>query len=266
MQPKKVFPIHFSGARTTMKIVNSLAKEFAAPSEQYDLLGYRPVEDMTVPSDSLAIVGMPVYAGRIPGIGRERLLRFKGDNTPAIAVAVYGNRAYDDALAELTDLLTTNGFHVFAAAAFVAEHSIFPAVAAGRPDEADMEKIAEFAKLCLDRLSKDALGSQTVAVKGNRPYVVPKPGSGLQPTVDPKTCIRCGACEKICPTGSLLMPPEKGPVEKDSTLCIPCSACVKVCPNQTMAYRGDQYQAFSKVFGEKNAARKEPEWFLSTAD
>lgn len=37
--------------------------------------------------------------------------------TPAIAVCVYGNRDYDDALIELKDAIEANGFKTVAAAA-----------------------------------------------------------------------------------------------------------------------------------------------------
>lgn len=63
-----------------------------------------------------------------------------------MAVVVYGNRDYEDALLELHDILSENGFVVVAAGAFVARHSIFPDVAAGRPDRDDLDRMAEFAE------------------------------------------------------------------------------------------------------------------------
>lgn len=45
----------------------------------------------------------------------------KGNNTPAIIAAVYGNRHYDDALLQMKDILTEQGFYVIAAGAFIAE-------------------------------------------------------------------------------------------------------------------------------------------------
>ena len=66
------------------------------------------------------LVVMPVYGGRLPAIAVQRLREIRGNDSPAIAVVVYGNRAYDDALLELRDILTANGFKVVAAAAFIA--------------------------------------------------------------------------------------------------------------------------------------------------
>lgn len=36
------------------------------------------------------MVGIPVYAGRVPAMAVERIRRFKGEGTAAVAVALYG--------------------------------------------------------------------------------------------------------------------------------------------------------------------------------
>jgi hypothetical protein len=81
-----------------------------------------PVAAESVSAPLLAVV--PVYGGRVPEVALERLRALKGNGGPAIAVVVYGNRAYEDALLELHTELTANGYKVIAAAAFIAEHSI----------------------------------------------------------------------------------------------------------------------------------------------
>ena len=50
-------------------------------------------------------------------------MRLQAHNTPAVCVVVYGNRAYDDALLELKDILTERGCRPIAGAAFIGEHS-----------------------------------------------------------------------------------------------------------------------------------------------
>ena len=47
--------------------------------------------------DELVIAGMPVYYGRIPSLFHEGL-PLRGEGTPFVPVAVYGNRHYDDAV------------------------------------------------------------------------------------------------------------------------------------------------------------------------
>ena len=95
----------------------------------------------------LAIIGSPVYAGRLPGTMTSRFELIKGYATPAVIVVVYGNRAYEDALLELNDLVSGAGFTPIAAAAFIGEHSYatkeFP-IAVGRLDEEDLKKARAF--------------------------------------------------------------------------------------------------------------------------
>lgn len=47
--------------------------------------------------------------------------------------------------------------------------------------------------------------------------------------VDHETCIGCGACTGVCPTGSLTLNDEGKAVCEEST-CIDCGACVGTCP------------------------------------
>ena len=49
---------------------------------------------------------MPVYAGRVPALAVERLKGIKTSGVKCVIVAVYGNRAYKDALVEMHDVAT----------------------------------------------------------------------------------------------------------------------------------------------------------------
>lgn len=59
----------------------------------------------------------------------------------AVTVAVYGNRAYEDALLELNDCVQAQGFCPLASAALLAEHSMCRQVAAGRPNAQDAQRL-----------------------------------------------------------------------------------------------------------------------------
>ena len=124
--------IYFSPSSTTKKVVEQIANNFSQEKETYDLLNFNSEKEFS--NEDIAIVGMPVFAGRIPKSARKRLEKIKGNNTPAIAVANYGNAHVTDALLELVDLLEENKFNVVAAATTVSHHSIFDGVAVGRPD------------------------------------------------------------------------------------------------------------------------------------
>ena len=159
-----VTKIYFSPSGTTKKVVNQIAGNFADKNEEiYDLLTFNSSKEFK--PDDIAIVGMPVFAGRIPKTGRDRLSKLKGDNTPAIAVVNYGNAHVTDALLELVELLKENNFNVVAAGTTISHHSIFDGVAVGRPDASDIEKINEFAEKCIEKIdANESLTSEIPAV------------------------------------------------------------------------------------------------------
>ena len=137
----KITTVYFSATYTTHRIVGHLAKRLSEEVTECDITNNAPTGEIVIPKDELLIVGIPVYAGRVPKMAVDRIRQFKGEGTPAIAVAVYGNRHYDDALLELSDLLSENGFQLISAGAFIAQHSIFPKVGTHRPDADDYQQM-----------------------------------------------------------------------------------------------------------------------------
>ena len=141
-------------------------------------------EDPVPLGDSLVVAAAPVYGGRLAETAVKRFSRLKGSGTPAVAIVLYGNRDYEDALVELQDLLEDAGFKVVAAAAFIGEHSYSrPAmpVAEGRPDSADIASAVKFG---------EGRGSQTVFLSRLRTSV--RQG---QPSVQDKgTACAAGSC------------------------------------------------------------------------
>ena len=88
-------------------------------------IGRIDIED----ADDIVVFVAPVYAGRVPALAAERFLTVNGHGQKAAAIAVYGNRDYDDALVEMCDIISARGFKLIAAGAFIAQHCIFPKVA-----------------------------------------------------------------------------------------------------------------------------------------
>ncbi|MCH5277517.1 MAG: 4Fe-4S dicluster domain-containing protein [Desulfovibrionaceae bacterium] len=270
MRINSVELVSFSPTGGTRRIVEWIGEALRAslPDEPrivaHDLLRQPPRQDCALPQGSLLVAGMPVYGGRIPPHCLPLLRRFKSRNAPALAVAVYGNRDYEDALLELRNALGGSGFVVTGAAAFISRHSVFPQVAADRPDAADQRVAEDFARRSAERLmSLDGLSRELkIAVKGNAPYKELKPG-GPRPDVDHAKCARCGACVTICPVKALTMSGEAdASVARDPDLCMGCAACIQVCPAGAQGWRGPQYDAMSAMFAEKFAARREPEIFV----
>lgn len=250
----KVIKVYFSPSGTTKKVVDNIASNFAQEKETYDLLNFNSEKEFS--DDDIVIVGMPVFAGRIPKSGRERLSKFKGNNTPAIAVVNYGNAHVTDSLLETVELLNENNFNVVAAASTVSHHSIFDGVAQGRPDSADIEKINDFSKKCMKKIeSGEGLKSD---IPGNKPYVDYK----QLPFVvgcDETLCAFCYDCVSICPEKAI---PDDDPVDTDLDLCSRCTACIHICPEDARMFTGEAFEAKKPEFEQANSERKEPEFFL----
>lgn len=214
-----------------------------------------PVPGIPVPEGAVVLAAVPVFGGRVPAVALERLAALKGSG-PAVAVAVYGNRAYEDALLELKDALTAGGFQVAAAAAFVAQHSIAPTIARGRPDAADLDSAAAFGRAVLDKLAGPA-PLTPVTVPGKSLYKDWK-GVSFHPAAGER-CISCGLCAARCPVGAI---PSGQPSQTDPERCIACMRCVSLCPRQARSIPAAALQATTAMLEEKAGVPRQPEWFL----
>ncbi|MBQ2666548.1 ferredoxin [Methanobrevibacter sp.] len=249
-----IVEIFFSPSGTTQKVADHIAGNFDGKKENCNLLIYNGEKELE--SDDVAIVAMPVFAGRIPKTARERLSKIKANDTPAIAVVNYGNAHVSDSLLELVELLKENEFNVIAAASTVSHHSIFDGVAVGRPDSSDLEKIDEFSKRCMEKIESEE--SLSCEIPGNRPYVDYK----QLPFVigcDETLCAFCYDCVSICPEQAIA---EDDPIETDLDSCSRCTACISICPEDARSFIGDAFEAKKPEFEKANAERKEPEFYL----
>ncbi|MBQ6813272.1 MAG: 4Fe-4S binding protein [Methanobrevibacter sp.] len=250
----KITNIFFSPSGTTKKVLEILSGNFDGEKVICDLLYFNDNNEFG--SDDIVIVGMPVFAGRIPKTARERLSKLSGDNTKAIAVVNYGNAHVTDALVELVDLLKENSFNVIAAASTVSHHSIFDGVAVGRPDEEDIEKINEFGQKCVERIeSGESLESE---LPGNRPYTDYKQLPFVV-SCDESKCVFCLECVSVCPEGAI---PDDDPADVDLDLCSRCTSCIHICPENARGFTGDAFEAKKPAFESANSERKEPEFYF----
>lgn len=129
-----IHQITFSPTGGTRRVSELLCKGITDKSHTTELCTKE--KDFIPPSiatDDLAVISMPVYAGRVPALAVERLKKIKSSGAKCIIIAVYGNRAYEDALVEMQDIATETGFQVVAAVAAIAEHSICREYATGAP-------------------------------------------------------------------------------------------------------------------------------------
>lgn len=217
-----VYCMYFSPCGSTESIAREAAETLDMDCFPVNLTN-RECYQPTFTADDLVVVAGPVYGGRIPGPMTDKLKKMQGNGAKALALVVYGNRAYEDALLETVDTLEASGFKPIAGGAFIARHVFVPEVAQGRPNEDDFKEVAKLARAFAEKAQTGT--TETIRVPGNRPY---RQGmtTVVTPTVSMADCRRCGVCVNACPTGAI---DKTSPDIVDKNLCINCMRCVECC-------------------------------------
>lgn len=240
MKIEKVWALCYSATGTTERTVKTLAEELAAklerPMEQLSFT--KPMErtrEYYFQETDLVVVGSPTYAGKLPNkIMPDYQKRLHGNGALAVPVVTFGNRSYDNALAELCAVLEANGFHTVAAGAFVSQHAMTDELGYGRPGWSDQFEMKGFAGSVALKVRGLAEVPDPVQVPGdpNAPYYVPKGTNGepvnflkAKPKTHQKKCTNCGACARLCPMGAIDL---KNFSNVPGT-CIKCQRCVRKC-------------------------------------
>ena len=241
MKINTVHLVYYSATGNTENVARTvgetLAKQLGAGLEAHDYtLPAAREATLSFAAGDLVVAATPVYAGRVP----NKLLpyvqeKLEGNGALAVPVVTFGNRNFDNGLAELCHELEAHGFHTVAAAGVPTEHVFSAKLATGRPNEEDKQALSAFAA----KVAEQIVGMETVPapvqVRGEfpAPYYTPL-GTDGKPAVflkaKPKThedlCTKCGLCVQSCPMGSI--DGEDPSLVKG--ICIKCQACVKKCP------------------------------------
>ena len=269
MQPKRVQCLFFSpcGSVKAYAIAVSEAAAQAAglPLQLMDLtLPAARQQPLSFAPDTLTVAAFPVYAGRLPNRLLPDLNRLlSGGCGPAVALAVYGNRSVDDALMELSQLLTLHGFTPIAGAALVAQHAFAPSLAPGRPDARDLAAARSFGA----RLPALADVPAPLSLPGNDPigpYYQPKGLDGAptvflkaKPITDPTVCTGCGLCAAACPVAAI----DPAAPANVPGVCIKCQACLQVCPQAAKHWEDPAFLSHKAALERDFTQRRENAFF-----
>lgn len=280
MTPASVYTLFFSPtgttARTADAIAAALARDTARPDASIPVrridLTHAAAAPVTLPPDAVAVIAVPVYGGHVPPLAAERMKQVRGTQTPAVIVAVYGNRAFEKAPAELAALAAAQGFRPVAAGAFIGEHSYsLPAtpIAAGRPDADDLARAAAFGAAVRQKLASAKADEAPATVDVHRLKAPATPLWPLLrfivfalgylrrqkrhpvvylPVTNADLCTLCGRCAAVCPTEAIRRGDE---LHTDPARCIRCCACVKGCPVGARTFDTPFAAALARNFGKR---------------
>jgi ferredoxin len=258
--------IYFSPTRTTQKVLEGISSGLPMDSVEFVDLTCMPAGSLKLDEikSQLAIIGVPVYAGRVPTVAARRLLRLTARNAPAVVVVVYGNREFEDALLELKDLAQKAGFSPIAGGAFIGEHSFSTEnqpIAPDRPDRDDMAAARAFGEKIHRKLLqiKELDDLPPLQVPGNRPHRERTHHPPLSPITLKDTCTLCGNCATACPMEAIRV---EEMVETDPQRCILCCACVKGCPTQSRVMEAEPVRRIAHWLYTNCRERKTPVTFI----
>lgn len=252
--------IYFSPTGTTRKVAEAIAQGAGASKViHYDLTLPDATFDAAL-TEGIAIIGIPVYAGRLPELCLQRLQAIRATQIPAVLVALYGNREFDDALVELRDLSAAKGFDIIAAGAFIGEHSFSTPtqpIAAGRPDAEDLELAMQFGQQVAKKLLSGNL--DTPDMDGHVPYKERPKFGGKAPETDGKQCILCGKCAAVCPPGAITVADS---VTTNAENCIMCCACIRACETKARSFTHPWIEEKRAILHKNCCKPKMPKIFI----
>ncbi len=271
MDIKRVYALYFSPAgatrRLTTTLAAALAESFGAPMDTVDITlpAAREETHAFAPGD-LVVCGSPTYAGKLPNkilpYWKESL---SGNGALAVALVTFGNRAFDNSLAELCACLAADGFHTAGAGAFACRHVFSDTLAAQRPDRDDFAELAKLGAAVAARVAKASEPPAPPEVPGDAdaPYYVPKGLDGEPKNflkAKPKTrenCILCGVCAALCPTGAI----DPNNVFSVPGVCVKCHACVRECPMEAKYFDDEAFLSHKAMLERDFERRARDEWF-----
>ncbi len=255
--------IYYSPTKTTQKIVREIGQNMGFKLISENNIAENRTESMAkITNNCLTIIGMPVYAGRLPITAVETLKKVQSNQSPAVIVVVYGNRDYDDSLLELKEIASNCGFKIIAGAAFIGEHSYSTnekPIAKNRPDKQDLEKCRDFAGMITEKM-KDINSPSELNIPGNHPYKAHKQfPATAHPETDNDRCNQCGVCVDSCPTNAITI---QETVITNGELCTLCCACVKYCPDEARTLDNSIVNTIRDNLFLNCSMRKEPKYFV----
>ena len=279
MRIRGIQSLYFSPTGGTAKYAKAMAagaaEALACPAEVSSFTLPREREDVRhFSSDELFIIGSPTYAGKLPNkILPEFQEKLRGEHTPVLLFVSYGNRNFDNSLAELLSVLRANGFLPLAATAFACRHAFSDRICPERPRVEELAEARGFAMRAAEALKaadhavlEAASLAFTVPGDAEAPYYVPKGEDGApakflkaKPLTDLSKCLHCGVCAAHCPMGSI----DAADTSNVPGICIKCQACVRGCKQGAKYFEDAAFLSHVRMLEQNFAAPEKENLYLS---
>lgn len=104
--------------------------------------------------ETVAVIGMPVYVGKIPLPAAAALRNIAGNGAMTLAAVSYGGRKYGNALFELKRLTEECGFKAIGAGAFMISYMARRGSARSASPVVDTEALSDFSKAASEKIKR----------------------------------------------------------------------------------------------------------------
>ena len=159
---RKVIGIYYSPAGGTEIMTRTLARKIGeilddcspldVSIECFDML--REQNNIVFDDETVAVIGMPVYVGKIPLPAAAALRGIEGNGAMTLAAVSYGGRKYGNALFELKRLAEERGFKAVGAGAFMISYMVSRGSARSAAPAIDTAALSEFCNAASEKIKR----------------------------------------------------------------------------------------------------------------
>jgi ferredoxin len=273
--PKSAVVVWFSETGNTERAGRLIAKRWDMAGVKTDAFDYRDFDMKKFPEYDLIALGCPVYNLAIPvpfGEWLDKMPQIK--NIPVASFVTFGGPGDNqhNTACSLLEIASGKGGIPAGMDKFGNMSTFAPTWSLGnserilkyrhKPDESTYKQIREFAANILKAVKEGK--KHEIDTEFNLmsmfSFLMSPSLSRLAISdhrIDPEKCIKCGTCEKKCPTGSIDLKNNK----IDDDKCIACMGCVNNCPVQAvkMKFIGKPVYGFNKFLEDNKITIVEPE-------
>ena len=160
---RKVIGIYYSPAGGTKVMTEALARKIGAILDEcspldvsvecLDMLKAQSGE-LVFDDETVAVIGMPVYVGKIPLPAAAALRRIAGNGAMTLAAVSYGGRKYGNALFELKRLAEECGFKAVGAGAFMISYMARRGSSRSSAPAIDADALSDFGKAASEKIKR----------------------------------------------------------------------------------------------------------------